>query len=184
VDFIMRLILPLLLCLSSSILAAPTALLPQDAINMERVLLDISIAVQRLDSTVSRYARNPSDRPDFQQRQVNDDNSALTNAFSQGASRIRSEPVARHVEIKLAQAINNLNGQIQTTIGGTYVLARRVILDAGGQRPIVDLLRMQQAAATDFTRTLVAKLPVQDVMGVMLQRTIYTEYDKAIRMIG
>jgi hypothetical protein len=181
----MRLILPLLAYLSTGALASPINLSSQDTVIIERAVQDATVALQRLDTTISQYTRRPRDNPGAQQRQVDEDSAATIEAFSRGASRMKSVPQLTHNEGRfILPKVNALVFQIQSTIGGTMVGARSIIVYAGGQRPVVDSLMKQQSAAAEFAKTLISKMPTGDAAGGLLQLTTRNEYDKAIRRLN
>jgi hypothetical protein len=181
----MRLIVPLLAFCSASALAAPTSLFPRDAVTIERAVQDATIALQRLETTITQYTRRPRENASAQQRQVDDDSAATVEAFTRGASRMKNVPPLTFNEVRtVLPKVNSLVFQIQSTVGNTYVGARSVIVYAGGQRPVIDSLMRQQSAGTEFARTLISKMPSGDAAGTLLQMAIRNEYDKAVRRLS
>jgi hypothetical protein len=176
----MRFIIAFLVALSSCVLAAP-----MDTLTMERAVTDATLALQRLDATIQLYTHNSKKDTTGQQKQHDSDSSALTDTFHKGAAKVRSGPTASAKGTKeLDSKLNAFISQVEKTIGGTYVNARSVIVAAGGQKPVSDALKNQERAAVDFGKAVVSKLPSGDSVGKRLEKSITSEYDKAIRKIA
>jgi hypothetical protein len=159
----MRLILPLLACLTSSIFAAPIAtpndLATRDSIIIDRAISRSQVALTNLAKTIDGYIRSPNSNTAIQQRLISDDSQGATDTLNQGASSIQSGPPASNIEYpRILIAAKELLDQMKKT-SDAWVKAKSLIVSSGGRGPIGESVRKQANAANSFAAALSSKMP-------------------------
>jgi hypothetical protein len=159
----MRLILPLLACLTSSTIAAPIATpnnqATHDSLIIDRAISRSQTALSNLAKTIDTYYTTPTRNALTQQRLISDDAQSAIDALTQGANAIQSGPAATQMEKpRIVIAAKELLDQIRKT-SDSWVKAKSLIVSNGGRGPIGESIRKEANAANSFAAALTGKMP-------------------------
>jgi hypothetical protein len=178
---VMRLNLFVFISLSSYAFAAPVRLSPRDTSVVDRAISNAQISLTKLATTVQFYARRPNDNSNAQQIQIDEDTQAATDSLLRGADQMKRGPMVTFAEsTRVVAEINSLVLQLERTVN-SWILARGIIVSAGGQRPVWESLRRQQSAGVEFAKALIAKMPASSLAGAMYTTIVQAAYDKGIK---
>jgi len=171
-------ILPALFLLGG-VIASPVDLASRDTLVIENSIRSIKASLENLAAEVSTLK---DARDSAHISMISHHGDELSTQMKNSARDIRAGPNVELREAnKLISPIQLLTDQTQRTMTA-WINKKDVIINSGGQKPVLRILKQQEIDADDLTKAMADKLPeVSRYIGQQYSQRVHSSFEMAIR---